>query len=45
MRNNDGALVVSNQYQKITLRSYHEKLLKTEFVGDDNNLPEGDAVS
>ena len=44
MRNNDGVQVVSDQYHKITLRSYHEKLLKTEFVRDDNSLPEGDAV-
>lgn len=44
MRNNDGVQVVSDQYHKITLRSYYEKLLKTEFVRDDNSLPEGDAV-
>ena len=34
----DGALAVSNDDEKIAWKSYHEKLLNTEFERDRKNL-------
>ena len=38
IRNNDGVFAFSYKDQKIVWRSYHEKLLSTEFAQDRNNL-------
>ena len=35
---NDGVLAVRDEDMKIALKSYHEKLLNTEFVSDKNTL-------
>lgn len=38
IRNDDRVLAFSDKDQKIVLKSYHEKLLSTEFAQDRNSL-------
>ena len=45
IRNDDGVLVVSDKNEKMTCKSYHEKLLITEFAQDRNRLFQTDIVS
>ena len=45
IRNNDGVLVVGNENEKRSEKSYHEKLLNTELAWDRNSLLQPDIVS
>ena len=45
IRNNDGVLVVGNENEKRSEKSYHENLLNTELAWERNSLLQPDIVS
>ena len=45
IKNDNGVMIVSDEYEKIALKGYHEKLLNTKFAGDRNSLSQADPVS
>ena len=45
IRNDDGALVFSDEDKKIAWKSYQEKLLNTDFAWEKNTLSQADTVS
>lgn len=45
MRNDDGAMEVSNEHKKSAQKNYHEKRWHTQSAWDMNGLSQADAVS
>ena len=45
IRNDDSVLAVGDEYKKVDLKSYHEKLLNTDLAWDRNSLSQVDIVS
>ena len=45
IKNDDCVLAVSNEDRKTVWKSYHEKLLNTEFAWDRKSLSQTDTVS